>query len=532
MKTSILVPTPARLLTLACALAFVPATSGNAGNTGKNPGAFETSAARPSRDEIRAAMEKATRFMLSISTEGGYLYNYSPDLSIRAGEKFATPTQIWVQPPGTPAMGRAFLNAYAATENPLYLEAAQRAAHALARCQLPSGGWDYMGDFDPKWPNKDGLRSYQGAQSSGGKHPGNPHYFLATSFDDNVTQSAIRFLMEYAEAAGISSFLKNAKNIANPKDRAIAASLTRALECVLKAQYPNGAWPQRHDGKPRNAATHPAIAASYPESHPREWPGFRNYTEYYTFNDGCIRDCIYIMLDAWKRYNAPAFLESARKGADFILLAQMPEPQPGWAQQYDFRMHPAWARGGEPPGIASNETRVALEALLAFYLETGEEKYFKPIAPAIAWLRRSTVKPNLWARIYEMKTNRPIYGKVNSKGGKIAHDMEHAPETYGWQSDFQIPRFIARYEKLKSAGRDAYLKQTPALSESGNCAPPDVAKIHGILAQLDDQGRWLSEGRFRKNTPREHMISTREYIKNMNVLCAYITRTAASFPHE
>jgi hypothetical protein len=35
--------------------------------------------------QARGAMEKATAFMRSISTEGGYLWRYSPDLSARAG---------------------------------------------------------------------------------------------------------------------------------------------------------------------------------------------------------------------------------------------------------------------------------------------------------------------------------------------------------------------------------------------------------------------------------------------------------------
>mgnify|MGYP003863312573 FL=1 len=72
-------------------------------------------AAEPLATEVRATMEKATAFMRSIATEGGYLWRYSPDLKERAGESIATPTQIWVQPPGTPSMGLAFLRAYEVT---------------------------------------------------------------------------------------------------------------------------------------------------------------------------------------------------------------------------------------------------------------------------------------------------------------------------------------------------------------------------------------------------------------------------------
>src|SRR5215207_4554986 len=104
----------------------------------------------PVAKDARAAMEKATTFMRSIATEGGYLWRYSPDLKERAGERVATATQIWVQPPGTPSMGMAFLRAYEATGDARYLDAAKAAAEALAVGQLESGGWDYVIEFDPK----------------------------------------------------------------------------------------------------------------------------------------------------------------------------------------------------------------------------------------------------------------------------------------------------------------------------------------------------------------------------------------------
>ncbi|MCX6909967.1 MAG: pectic acid lyase, partial [Verrucomicrobia bacterium] len=91
------------------------------------------------RGQARAALEKATAYMRSISTEGGYLWKYSLDLKNRAGETKATATQIWIQPPGTPSVGMAFLRAYEVTKDARYLDAAKAAADALARGQLESG---------------------------------------------------------------------------------------------------------------------------------------------------------------------------------------------------------------------------------------------------------------------------------------------------------------------------------------------------------------------------------------------------------
>ena len=67
-------------------------------------------------DEAESAMRKAVQYFRgTVSTEGGYLWTYSEDLKERAGEGKATETQIWVQPPGTPSVGFAYLRAYRIT---------------------------------------------------------------------------------------------------------------------------------------------------------------------------------------------------------------------------------------------------------------------------------------------------------------------------------------------------------------------------------------------------------------------------------
>src|SRR5688500_581847 len=89
-------------------------------------------------------------FRTEVATEGGYLWRYSEDLARRGGEVTATATQVWVQPPGTPAVGLAYLAAYEATGDGYYRDAASDAAHALVRGQLRSGGWAHQIEFDPK----------------------------------------------------------------------------------------------------------------------------------------------------------------------------------------------------------------------------------------------------------------------------------------------------------------------------------------------------------------------------------------------
>ena len=94
------------------------------------------------RQRASDTMHRATEFYHSqVASHGGYVYHYSLDLTQRWGEGVATGNQIWVQPPGTPTVGLASLQAYEATGDRFYLDAATDAALALVYGQLKSGGW-------------------------------------------------------------------------------------------------------------------------------------------------------------------------------------------------------------------------------------------------------------------------------------------------------------------------------------------------------------------------------------------------------
>ena len=78
---------------------------------------FAGEAGAQSRAEIERTMKRATRFMVEeVSTEGGYVWSYLPDMSRRWGEIEAKKSMIWVQPPGTATMGHLFLDAFHAAE--------------------------------------------------------------------------------------------------------------------------------------------------------------------------------------------------------------------------------------------------------------------------------------------------------------------------------------------------------------------------------------------------------------------------------
>jgi len=324
----------------------------------------------PAREEILAAMKKAASFYSTkVSTGGGYHFSYTDDLSYGRSEQTETPHRVQLQREGTPIVAMAFLDAYNARGDSLYLDAARRAGSQLVNGQLCSGGWDYHIEFRPEERKKYPYRA-DGNCGSPTK--------VVTTLDDNVTQANTRFLMRLDHTLQF-------------KDAAIHQAARFALDSLIQAQYPVGAWPQRYSEFP-DPAKFPVKKASYPESWSRRWPG-EVYKNHYTFNDNTTADCIDMMLEAARIYNEPRYLASAEKGGQFILLAQMPDPQPAWAQQYDADMHPAWARVFEPPSITGGESQGVLRLLMLLYSETGNRKYLEPVPRALDYLKRSLLPP-------------------------------------------------------------------------------------------------------------------------------------------
>ncbi len=132
---------------------------------------------------------------------------------------------------------------------------------------------------------------------------------LFTTFDDNTTQSAVRFLLRYREAT---------KDSRHPRDLGIEESLERGLRGMLRAQYPNGAWPQRYGGEPRDPAVHPVKKAAIPKDYPRTWPD-ADYTRFYTLNDNVQSTCVQTMLLAHGLRGRAEYLESGASRRGFPL---------------------------------------------------------------------------------------------------------------------------------------------------------------------------------------------------------------------
>lgn len=482
---------------------------------------WEVRAAEVSARRASETLRRAAEFYRGqVSREGGYHFLYSEDLTYGRSEQAKGLSQVTVQRAGTPLVGMAYLTAYHATGEKFYLEAARDTARALVRGQYCSGGWDYIIEFDPEKRKQYPYRADNDCEASGaaGKAGATSGRRRSSTLDDNVSQAALRLLMR------VDHTLKF-------RDEQIHEAALFALESLMKVQYPNGAWPQKF-AEPPDPERFPVRGASYPESWERKWPG-PDYRGHYTFNDNSLSDMIDAMLEASRIYDEPLYQASAEKGGDFMLLAQMPEPQPGWAQQYDVEMHPAWARIFEPPSITGGESQGILKTLLLLYRETGKKKYLEPIPRALAYYRklrlptsgdvsayRSRACPEgsvCMARFYELKTDRPLYitkgTRVNVRGKSSSllggYELSYSDASvithYGVITRGEgFEQAEAEYARVTAAG-PATLKRPVRLSglspwsaAGGTEVSPSQQELASAAAEairtLDKRGVWIEKG--------------------------------------
>ena len=472
-----------------------------------------------SQDEVAQALRKAVEFHRThVATEGGYLWKYSADLKFREGEYVADDQTVWVETPGTPGIGLSFLRAYRVTGDRYYLEAATEAGH----CLLGSGGWSYWIYFDPERRAKYRYWADTRDPKAGG----------GSVLDDNVTQLALIFLMELDEALEF-------------KDRAIHESVQYGLERLLAAQFPNGGYAQSFRNETREPAQYPILKASFPPED-TEPTNDRYFSRFYTFNDNLVLDINRVFFVAAEVYGTKKdgqfirdekYVEAAKRVGDFIILAQMPEPQPAWAQQYDFEMRPAWARIFEPAAISGGESQGVIDALIELYLFTGDKKYLVPIQPAIAYFERSRLPDGRLARFYELRTNRPLY--IDKSNYKVTYSDDNLPTHYS----FKVRHRSWSINELPEMDEQTRLQRLSVLRDRYHyrvLPPANDDQTTEVIQSLDERGTWVTDGTLSltKNQwdkivgqtegPLEHapgggampIIDNSVFIRNINILLA------------
>ena len=272
---------------------------------------------------------------------------------------------------------------------------ARTIADNVLRYQSPQGGWPKATDLAqaPRTPvdvpvDGDGR---------------------ANSLDNDATTVPMEYLARVADASG------------EPRYR---ASFLRGIDYLLAAQYPNGGWPQF-------------------------WPLRGGYHDRITYNDDAmirvmnlLRDVAagvspYHFVDAERRAKSAA---AVQRGIGVILETQVRQQGEltAWCAQHDERtLAPAWARSYEPPSLSGSESVGIVRFLMS--IEKPAPEVVAAIEGAVSWLRAVPIRgmrlervagadgravrflvndpaaPPLWARFYELGTNRPLYLDRDSK---------------------------------------------------------------------------------------------------------------------
>lgn len=226
-----------------------------------------------------------------------------------------------------------------------------------------------------------------------------------------------------------------------------AAAFRKGFEYLLKAQYPNGGWPQ-----------------FYPLRH--------GYWDHITYNDDAMIGVMQTLRAIVRRAPEYAFLsenerarakEAMDRGIDCILKTQV--LQNGkltvWCAQHDEKtLLPAKARAYEHPSLSGSESVGIVDFLQG--IENPSPQVTRAIQSAIEWFRavqitgirvvqkpapatpkgydntveKDPAAPPLWARFYELGTNRPIFSGRDSVIRYSMAEIEYERRNgYRWYTD-------------------------------------------------------------------------------------------------
>jgi hypothetical protein len=434
--------------------------------------------------EVKKTMLKATKFMVeNVSINGGYVWYYLPDFSRRWGEMEAYKTMIWLQSPGTVSMGHLFLDAFEATDDPYYYHAAEKTANAIIWGQSHEGGWNYMIDFAgdrslKEWYNTIGKNGWRLEEFQ--------HYYGNSTFDDDITSDAARFLLRI--------YLEKLDPVYKP-------ALDKAIDFILKSQYSTGGWPQR-----------------YPLRSDFSKAGHPDYTSFYTFNDDVTWENIHFLIQCYQTLGEERFLDPIRRGMNFYLISQ--DKCGGWAQQLTTSLKTAGARTYEPAALLPGTTFENAMLMLTYYQYSGEKKFLEAVPNAIQWLEKTALPPDKsqggWVThptFVEPGTGKPLY--VHRKGSNVKFGYYYVDYKddkllahYHGKSRIPVEMLKKEYNRVAALAMEEATKDSPIkvgkfdgdkdpqhfFNLKKNDFPPgnsSSTQIREIIQSLDSENRWL-----------------------------------------
>ncbi len=238
-------------------------------------------------------------------------------------------------------------------------------------------------------------------------------------------------------------------------DKRIRQAFDRGLDGLLGAQYGNGGWPQY-----------------FPDTK-------EGYHRHVTYNDGAMINVMELLADVVDRQPPLAFVDQQRRarsraaverGVSCILNSQIVEHgRPTvWCAQHDERtLLPAPARAYELRSKSGGES--ARIALFLMRLDSPSPAVIRAVEAAVAWFHRVQVRgirvvdrdgdkvvradataPPLWARFYELETDRPIFcGRDGVVRYALAEIEKERRVGYAWY--VETPRrLLERYPRWRA----------------------------------------------------------------------------------
>lgn len=289
---------------------------------------------------------------------------------------------------------------------------AQRIASNIVTFQTPAGGWGKNMDMISK-PRSPGM-FYAPASASRFQSaadfdiPQNGWSYVGT-IDNEGTTLQLRFLARVISASTNPPVLKE--------------SFLRGLNYLFNAQYPNGGWPQ-------------------------VWPLDGGYHDAVTFNDNAVVNVMNLLWEVSRGTDTYAFVpEDYRRrasnvfsnGLRCVLASQVivDGQRTVWPQQCDaLTLQPTSARNFEMSSLASMESAAMVRFLMRLS-EPGRD-IIQAVDGAINWFEKTAIRDKayrstgpegrflvdspgsgpIWARYYEVGTNRPLFGDRD----KTIHD--------------------------------------------------------------------------------------------------------------
>jgi PelA/Pel-15E family pectate lyase len=319
-----------------------------------------------------------------------------------------------------PDVRESFTVASSMVGNWFRTEAGRRFAASILSFQTPSGGWSKHVDYSAG-PRAPGMSFFSENDSWS---------FIAT-IDNNATTEQIRFL---------------ARAYDETSEEQYRASLLRAFDYLLAAQYPNGCWPQ-------------------------VYPLMGGYHDAATFNDDATANVLKILRDiARGRLARPAVSDELRaraartmqRGIDCLLAAQVVVGgrRTIWGQQQDpLTLAPVGARSYEHAALAGESAGIA-EFLMD--VPNPSAGVVDAVHAAVDWFKAHAVHgvaydPDkgiveapgagpVWSRMSEIGTNRPIF---SNRDGVILYDYRKLTDRatgYAWFTG-EPAAVLAEYER-------------------------------------------------------------------------------------